>query len=229
MPRILKITSLFVLLIGCTTTEQTSQKGFFTTTYTTSEAGQDFIRQKEGFSEIAYFDGTWTIGFGNTFYPDNKAVKEGDKISQSEGNKLLKYVLEEKFEPAVNELVTSEINQSQFDALVSYSYNRGINAFRKSSLLQMVNQNPQNTAIRKQFVIEWGKNTRFKNGLIRRRKQEADLYFSQSVNSATPEDKPKNNLMKWIILILLTVCFFGFVLYVFRLKWSVSLKITKNT
>lgn len=229
MLRILKLLSLFVLLIGCTTTDQTSQKGFFTTTYTTSETGQEFIRDKEGFSELAYYDGTWTIGYGNTFYPDQSKVKQGDRITKIEGNQLLKYVLENNFEPAVNELVTSQLTQSQFDALVSYSYNRGVNAFKKSALLTIINHDPNNPAIRQQFVKEWGRNTRFKNGLIRRRKQEAELYFSHTVLTEPTEDKPKNNVLKWIIIILLLVCLIGFVLYVFRLKWSVSLKITKNT
>jgi len=44
----------------------------------------------------------------------------------------------------------------------------------------MVNQNPKNPAIYDQFIKEWGTNLNYKTALIERRKQEANLYFSNS-------------------------------------------------
>jgi len=41
----------------------------------------------------------------------------------------------------------------------------------------MVNANPDNGAIAAQFEIEWGSNNMYRNGLINRRRQEAELYF----------------------------------------------------
>jgi lysozyme len=224
------ILSLFVLILfSCESDKPTSQTGFFDSEFTTSEAGKQFIKEREGFSELAYFDGTWTIGFGNTYYPDGQKVKQGDRITRQQGSQIIDFVIAKDFEPVVNKAVVSEINQSQFDALISYAYNRGNQRLKNSQLLKMVNQNPQNEAIRGQFVKEWGTNTRFKNGLIRRRKQEADLYFSET-NAILPEYQPdtKTNFPKWIILIISLVLFLGFSIYLFSRKLAISIKITKQ-
>jgi lysozyme len=205
-------------------------EGFFKNNFTTSEKGKTFIKEKEGYSEIAYFDGTWTIGYGNTFYPDGKPVKKGDRITTDQGSQILDYVLKTTFEPRVNELVISKINQSQFDALVSYAYNRGNQRLKTSKLLRMVNQDPQNEAIRQQFVIEWGTNTKFKNGLIRRRKAEAELYFynSEEYHPIT-EFLPSNQKFKYMFLIWIASGILLTLLGQFLLKhFNISLKITKK-
>jgi len=223
------ILSLFlVLVLGCNAPQKT-EKGFFKSNLATSENGLEFIRDKEGFSEIAYFDGTWTIGYGNTFYPDGSKVSKGDRITENEANKILKYVISENFEPQINKMLKVELNQSQFDAVCSYSYNRGVGAFKNSNLLKLINHDPNDKRIEKQFVLEWGKNQRFKQGLIRRRKQEAELYFSETATLQETEEKPKNNLIKWVILIFTIGFLAGFLVYLFRLKWSLQIKIVKNT
>lgn len=224
------ILSLFVLILfSCESDKPTSQTGFFDSEFTTSEAGKEFIKEREGFSELAYFDGTWTIGYGNTYYPDGQKVKQGDRITRQQGSQIIDFVLAKDFEPVVNKVVVSDINQSQFDALVSYAYNRGNQRLKTSQLLKMVNQNPQNEAIRRQFVKEWGTNTRFKNGLIRRRKQEADLYFSETTSQPQPEFRPEpKKHSKWIILIISLVLLLGFSIYLFSRKLAISIKITKQ-
>lgn len=145
-----------------------------------SETGKQFIREREGLRLKAYWDGiTYAIGYGNTRYEDGSRVKAGDVISQQRANSLFEVIVNE-FGTNVERYITTTLKQSQFDALVSYAYNRGIGRFSGTTLLQMVNQNPNNQAIRQQFVIEWGSNTQFKNGLIKRRELEAEMYFSNA-------------------------------------------------
>jgi lysozyme len=204
---------IFVFFFSCSETETGHEKN--NRPFTTSENGVSFLKEKEGFSEYAYTDGTYTIGYGNTYYTDGTAVKKGDKITRAQAEQILKNVLKKDFERGVNNLVTSNINQCQFDALVSYSYNRGLGAFKKSEVLKAVNKNPNNPDIRKIFVSDWGKNTRYKNGLIRRRKLEAEMYFS--CKETTEQEKGfKFNFYKILSIILL--CITLFLTYTIRQK-----------
>lgn len=70
------------------------------------------------------------------------------------------------------------LSQNRFDALVSFVFNVGETQFLRSTLLKCVRANPANTNIRYE-LSRW---TRSKGvelaGLIRRRRAEADLYFS---------------------------------------------------
>jgi lysozyme len=61
---------------------------------------------------------------------------------------------------------------------VSFAYNAGIGAFKASTLLRKVNVNPNDTAIRLEFM-KWNKaGGKVLTGLTRRRSAEADLYFT---------------------------------------------------
>jgi lysozyme len=82
-----------------------------------------------------------------------------------------------KFESIVEFNVTSRINQNQFDALVSLSYNIGSSNFRKSSLLRKININPNDKTIKDEFQ-KWNKsNGKVLPGLIRRRDAEWNLFI----------------------------------------------------
>ena len=69
-------------------------------------------------------------------------------------------------------------SQNQFDALVSLTYNIGENAFKKSTLLKMLNAgNYQGAA--DQFLV-WNKsNGQVLNGLVRRRKTEREMFLKK--------------------------------------------------
>lgn len=146
--------------------------------YTVSQNGLKFLQAREGVELTAYNkDGVWTIGYGNTFYENGSKVKAGDKITQSRAESLFKVVVKQ-FEKQVSSLITSSITQSQFDALVSLAYNIGMPNFKKSTLLKLVNKNPKDLSIRTEFgkwIYSQGK---VLQGLVNRRKLEADLYFS---------------------------------------------------
>ena len=102
-----------------------------------SQNGINLIKQFEGLRLKAYqcAAGVWTIGYGHT-----SGVKKGDKITPKQAEDFLRSDLE-KFENAINNLVIAELNQNQFDALVSFVFNIGINAFKQSTMLKFLNNN----------------------------------------------------------------------------------------
>jgi len=152
--------------------------------YNISKEGLELIKRHESFRNNAYkpvsWEKGWTIGYGNKFYKDGSAVKEGDFITRAEAIVLLKAIVF-KFEYKINKLVKVKLKQCQFDALVSFSYNVGIHAFSKSTLLRVVNETPENySEIEKQFK-RWNKaGGRILKGLIKRRNSEYYLYGKEN-------------------------------------------------
>jgi lysozyme len=141
--------------------------------------GIPIIRKFEGLKLRAYLcpAGVWTIGYGNTFYENGSKVQEGEKITLDRADKLLFFVVT-KFEAEVKKLVKSAINDNQLGALTSFAFNVGAGNLGKSTLLKKVNANPNDATIRDEFM-RWTKaGGKVLNGLVTRRKAEADLYFS---------------------------------------------------
>lgn len=141
--------------------------------------GIPIIRKFEGLKLKAYLcpAGVWTIGYGNTFYENGSKVQEGDKITLDRADKLLFFIVT-KFENEVTKLVKSSINENQLGALTSFVFNVGAGNLAKSTLLKKVNANPNDVTIRDEFM-RWTKaGGKVLNGLVTRRKAEADLYFS---------------------------------------------------
>ena len=138
-----------------------------------SERGKDFIKRFEGLRLQAYkcAGGKWTIGYGHTF-----GVSGGQQITRQQAEAYLDEDLS-IIEAAVNEYVTSTIEQHQFDALVSFTFNVGSGHLRRSTLLRIVNSAPNAfLAIRHEFM-KWCYAGNVKlNGLILRRSAEAELY-----------------------------------------------------
>ena len=142
-----------------------------------SNNGVAFLKKEEGFRLKAYQDavGVWTIGYGNTTYENGLKVKSSDQITEFVAENLLKNKLRD-YVKAVNSAIKMKLNQNQFDALVSICYNIGTYAFSNSTLVNMVNNNPNDSAISLAFEA-W----RFAGGkpiLLNRRKREYQLYNS---------------------------------------------------
>lgn len=145
-----------------------------------SPEGRDKIAEHEGgYILTAYLcpAKVWTISAGLTYYPNGKRVKEGDTINIEEARTMFASVLKD-FETAVWSATRDDINQNQFDALVSFAFNVGVGAFVNSTLLKKVNKDPTDVKIMDEF-LKWkyvgGKESR---GLLNRRKRESNLYFS---------------------------------------------------
>jgi lysozyme len=137
-----------------------------------SQAGIDLIKRWEGCRTNAYLcpANVWTIGYGHT-----KGVTKGMVISHLEADKLLIEDLK-GFETAVRRLVTVPLNQNQFDALVSFTFNVGIGAFEKSTLLKLLNAgNYANAATQFAKWVHAGKQVL--PGLVARREDEYQLFI----------------------------------------------------
>ena len=137
--------------------------------------GVDLIKSFEGFRSVAYLcpANILTIGYGHT-----KTVKIGQIVTELQAEKLLLDDLATA-ENYVNSLKLN-INQNQFDALVSFVFNCGSCNFAKSTLLKMIRVNPNSDNIRFEFS-RWNKGGgKVLSGLTRRRKAESDLYFKIS-------------------------------------------------
>jgi len=145
----------------------------------TSKRGLDFIAQEEGVVLKPYkcSAGIPTIGIGSTYYEDGSKVKMTDApISKERAIQLFQNVLIH-YEMCVYTSTRDDINQNQFDALVSLAFNIGTNALKKSTLLKRVNKNPNGADIEGAFLM-W-KNAAGKPILLNRRKREYALYSSK--------------------------------------------------
>ena len=144
------------------------------TTQTTSSAGIDLICSFEGLELKAYDDGVgvWTIGYGTTVINGVK-VKKGDTCTVEQAKKYMASDLK-KFEAAVNK-VQVPLNQNQFDALVSLTYNIGTGAFADSTLLKKLNAGDYKGAAA-QFDVWVKAGGKRMQGLVNRRAVERKLF-----------------------------------------------------
>jgi len=143
-----------------------------------NKAGADLIKEFEGCKLKSYQCSAkkWTIGFGNTFYEDGSPVMPGHAITQEKANRLFEIIANE-FADTVDKVVTANVSENQFGALVSFAYNCGIANLQKSTLLKKVNANPNDQSIKAEF-LKWNKaGGKVLAGLTRRREAESKLYF----------------------------------------------------
>ena len=111
---------------------------------------------------------------------DGKLYLGNDQpITEEYAVQLLSTMLD-TFEKAVDSFCRDDINQDQFDALVSFAYNLGNGSLKSSTLLKKVNANPNDPTIRDEFMKWVNAGGKKLPGLIRRRQAEADLYFGVS-------------------------------------------------
>jgi lysozyme len=120
-----------------------------------------------------------TIGYGNTFYENGKKVTLSDPaITKEKAEQLMRWYVLTYVVPTIKKNVRVELNENQLGAIVSFIYNLGPGAFTGSTLLKKINANPLDPAIRTEFGKWINSNGKPNNGLIKRRKSEADLYFT---------------------------------------------------
>lgn len=175
----------------------------------------EHVKRLEGLRLEAYpdpgsRDGTpWTIGYGHTSDGFMK-VERGMRITLDQAEKALEFDLNETG-AAIEQLVKVPLNDNQFGALVSFAFNVGVGAFRKSTLLRKLNAGDYGAV--PQEMARWVKNDgKVMNGLVTRRASEAGLWArgdhaaSRTV-PAEPEGKPivDKEAVSWGAGILATV------------------------
>ena len=138
-----------------------------------SRTGINLIKKFEGFSAHAYLcsGGFWTIGYGH------KITSEKFNFITEEfaGQLLLQDLLYSELSVIRN--IKDRLNQNQFDALVSLTFNIGGAALQRSTLRQKINKGELDE-IRREF-LRWNKaGGRVVRGLTLRRNEEAFIYFS---------------------------------------------------
>ena len=132
----------------------------------------DIIKDFEGLKLTAYKcpAGKWTIGFGHT-----RNVSPGDTITEAQAVGYL-YNDVRKIERFINGY-DLDLNQNQFDALVSFGFNVGIGNLKRSTLFKKVRQDPDDITIYTEFTRWVRANGKPLRGLLKRRIAEANLYF----------------------------------------------------
>jgi len=149
------------------------------------ETVHDGDKSKPGLQPQMDPAGIWTEGYGRAMRDahgnflrgfSNKALAFSNATinTEAEAEKALFEDLGPR-ERIVMQKIHVPLNQNQFDALVSYVYNTG----GSSTLYNLINQQAPPSEIRSwienHYITADGKKY---NGLVRRRKAEADLFFS---------------------------------------------------
>jgi lysozyme len=151
-----------------------------------SKNGINLIKEFEGLFLKAYLDPIKipTIGYGTIMYENGVKVKIGDVITNERAEELLFFEVNQKVCSITDLIKGITLNQNQIDSLSCFAYNVGCGALEGSTLLKKVKINPKDPSIRDEFM-KWNKARDPKTkqliplaGLTRRRKAEADLYFS---------------------------------------------------
>ena len=115
--------------------------------------------------------GVWTIGYGHT-----DGVNQGMLITEKTADGFLKQDIRNA-EHCINQMDV-DLTQEQFDALVSFVFNVGVQAFNVSTLKKKILKNPNDPSIADEFR-RWVYAVNKKlPGLIKRREQEIKLYYS---------------------------------------------------
>ena len=137
-----------------------------------SDIGLKKLKEFEGLRKEAYYDaaGVPTIGYGHT-----KGVRMGDVISEYWAEMFLKADLYD-VEKQVDSLGL-ELNQPQFDALVSFAFNLGFYKLKTSTLLKTILEGGSVRAIKREFKKWIYAGGKVQPGLVKRREWEAKRFF----------------------------------------------------
>lgn len=142
----------------------------------TSTRGVALIKGWEGLELKAYQDiaGVWTIGYGHT-----ETAGPGQVITAEGADALLRQDLVSR-ESAVASMTEVPLNQNEFDALVSFVYNVGVNAYKNSTARKRLNRGDRVGAAE---ALTWfnkatiGGVLRESKGLTNRRAAERALFL----------------------------------------------------
>lgn len=146
-----------------------------------SQSGKDFIKRKEALRLKAYQDekGIWTIGWGHT----GPEVVEGLVWTRAQAENAFEVDVGRKVRAVIG-MLTVPPTQEQLDALVSLTYNIGIEAFRTSTVRKL--HNAGDFAAAGAAFAMWNKITdkvtkkkRVSEGLTKRRAEEAAIYLTE--------------------------------------------------
>ena len=118
-----------------------------------------------------------TIGYGSLKLKDGTPVEDNMTITMEEAEELLAHELKE-YEGYIHDLVKVELNQNQFDALVSWVFNLGPTNLKNSTMLKVLNNGEYDKVPSE--MKRWNKaGGKTLQGLIRRREAESLLFKNE--------------------------------------------------
>ena len=152
-----------------------------------SKKGIALLKRFEGLRLVAYYDiaAIPTIGYGHTESVTAEDVAIGRRITIEEAERLLRMDLRPR-ESAVIRLVSVSLNRNEFDALVSFVYNVGVDAFKMSTARKRLNRGDRVGSA--QALTWWNKATiggelKEVDGLKNRRAAEQELFLTPLDNT----------------------------------------------
>ena len=156
-----------------------------------SEECVALLKKYEGFRAKPYWDSTqYSVGYGTSFDMANFDRYNEEGISYEEAEGLLWGHINSK-SSWIHKKITDKghtLTQTQFDALVLFTYNVGIGWLNGSFLLDAILNNAPTDEIIYAMVL-WCKSDRvFSNGLINRRLAEANLFLNGEYSRTPPEN-----------------------------------------
>ncbi|KQW71338.1 hypothetical protein ASE17_00065 [Phenylobacterium sp. Root77] len=142
-----------------------------------SRSAIELIKRFEGYrrKSAQLPDGRWTIGHGHTL-----TAREGAEVSEQDAEALLIYDLI-AVSHSINEWVFTPLSQNQFDALAAFTFNIGVENFRRSSVLRRLNEG---SMIQAACAMELWRKAEFEgerivvDALVRRRSAEKTLFLT---------------------------------------------------
>ena len=159
--------------------------------FTLSQKGWDHIKTEEGdprhpgepvLKAYKLGDGKITVGWGHAEPVRKSKFKVGQKITTSDADELLKMDLTNAsdgvrriFKDWEEKGLDVKINQDMFDALVSISFNTGINGLRKSMMIQDIKKGNFEEAGEKIKTLNVSKKF---PGLQDRREKESEMFLA---------------------------------------------------
>ncbi|WP_372785651.1 lysozyme [Phenylobacterium sp.] len=154
-----------------------------------SRAAIELIKRFEGYRRAAAQlpDGRWTIGHGHTL-----TARQGAQVSEDDAEALLLYDLI-AIAHALNEAVFAPLNQNQFDALASFTFNIGLDNFHRSGVLRRLNEG---APIQAACAMELWRKAEVAgerivvDALVRRRACEKTLFLTPEGDAWVPAPSP---------------------------------------
>ena len=149
----------------------------------------DLIKRFEGYRQKAAQlpDGRWTVGYGHTL-----TARAGASVSEKDAEALLLYDLI-SVAHSVNEHTYAPLNQNQFDALVCFAFNIGLDNFLRSGVLRRINEG---SLLQAACAMEMWRKADFEgeriviDALVRRRSAEKTLFLTPANGEWVPAPSP---------------------------------------
>lgn len=140
----------------------------------------EYIKDKEDLYLTAYLcpAKVWTVGWGHT-----KGVKKGMEITKAKAEEYLRADVAE----AEKDLASLNLpikTQGQYDAVTDFLFNLGLPQTKSSTLFKYIRQNKTDLLIAREFMKWIHSKGKVLNGLVKRRKWEAEHYIGKPIYKA---------------------------------------------